>query len=148
VSSPIWGSWTDIYFSLKVTVLFFWSALSDERTGLSFLHAAGPLQRNHFRVRVPWDSRPYFTVSDLRLPFSSPPTTRGVTLEVFNPASTRPTPPSPTTPCYITPLHGPSRKHRFQGFLFCCMHIRCRGNMFTEQFLATVASSCLLKFVA
>jgi hypothetical protein len=41
------------------------------------------------RVRVPWDSRPYFTVSDLRLPFSSPPTTRRVTVEVFEPASTR-----------------------------------------------------------
>jgi hypothetical protein len=38
---------------------------------------------------VPWISRPYFTVSDLRLPFSSPPTTRRVTVEVFEPASTR-----------------------------------------------------------
>jgi hypothetical protein len=37
---------------------------------------------------IPWDSRPYFTVSDLRLPFSSSPTTRRVTVEVFNPAST------------------------------------------------------------
>jgi hypothetical protein len=36
------------------------------------------------RVRVPWDLRPYFTVSDLRLPFSSPPTTRRVTVEVFD----------------------------------------------------------------
>jgi hypothetical protein len=41
------------------------------------------------RVRVPWDSWPYFTVSDLRLSFSSPPTTRRVTVEVFDPASTR-----------------------------------------------------------
>jgi hypothetical protein len=32
---------------------------------------------------------PYFTVSHLRLPFSSPPTTRRVTVEVFEPASTR-----------------------------------------------------------
>jgi hypothetical protein len=32
---------------------------------------------------------PYFTVSDLRVPFSSPPTTRRVTVEVFDPASTR-----------------------------------------------------------
>jgi hypothetical protein len=30
-----------------------------------------------------------FTVSDLRLPFSSPPMTRRVTVEVFDPASTR-----------------------------------------------------------
>jgi hypothetical protein len=40
------------------------------------------------RVRVPWYSWPYFTVSDLRLLFSSPPTTRRVTVEVFEPAST------------------------------------------------------------
>jgi hypothetical protein len=37
------------------------------------------------RVRVPWYSRPYFTVSDLRLPFSSPHTIRRVTVEVFDP---------------------------------------------------------------
>jgi hypothetical protein len=30
--------------------------------------AAGPRQRNHSRVPVPRDSRPYFTVSDSRLP--------------------------------------------------------------------------------
>jgi hypothetical protein len=60
-------------------------ALSDERTGLSFIYC----QRSLSRVRVSWDSRPYFTVSDLRLPFSSPPTTRRVTVEVFDPASTQ-----------------------------------------------------------
>jgi hypothetical protein len=53
-----------------------WGTLSDERTGLSFAVATGPRQRTHFGVRVPWDSRPYFTVSDSRLHFSSPPTTR------------------------------------------------------------------------
>jgi hypothetical protein len=51
-------------------------ALSDERTGLPFAFAAGPRQGCHFRARVPWDSRPYFTVSHLRLPFLSPSTTR------------------------------------------------------------------------
>jgi hypothetical protein len=48
-----------------------------------------PRQRSLSRVQVPWDSWPCFTVSDLRLPFSSPPTTRRVTVEVFEPASTR-----------------------------------------------------------
>jgi hypothetical protein len=52
-----------------------WGALSDERTGLSFTIAAGPCQRSHSRVQVPWDSRPNFTVSNSRLPLSSPPTT-------------------------------------------------------------------------
>jgi hypothetical protein len=84
VSSSTWGSWPDIYYCLTVTVLFLWSAFSDERTGLSFVYAAGPTQRS-----LSWDSRPYFTVSDLRLPFSSPPRTRRVTVEVFDPASTR-----------------------------------------------------------
>jgi hypothetical protein len=82
-------SWSDIYYCLTVAVLFLWGALSGERTGLSFVYANGPRQRILSRVRVPWISRPYFTVSDLRLPFSSPPTTRRVTVEVFVPASTR-----------------------------------------------------------
>jgi hypothetical protein len=70
-------------FVLTVTFLFPWGALSDERTGLPFVCAAGPCQRSLSRVQVPWDLRPYFTDSDLRLPFSSPPTTRRVTVEVY-----------------------------------------------------------------
>jgi hypothetical protein len=68
---------------------FLWGPLSEERTGLSFVYAAGPCQRSLSWVRVPWYSLPYFTVSDLRIPFSSPPTTPRVTVEVFDPASTR-----------------------------------------------------------
>jgi hypothetical protein len=62
-------------------------ALSDERTVLYFVYVAGTRQRSLSWVRVPLDSWPYFTVSDLRLPFSSPPTTRRVTVEVLDPAS-------------------------------------------------------------
>jgi hypothetical protein len=40
-----------------------WGALSDEMTGLSFTIPAGLRQRSHYWVR------PYFTVSDSRLPF-------------------------------------------------------------------------------
>jgi hypothetical protein len=86
---PRLGPMTRCLLLLNVMVLFLWGALSDERTGLSFSHATGPCQRSLSRVRVPWDSRPYFTVSDLRLPFSSPHTTRRVTVEVFDPASTQ-----------------------------------------------------------
>jgi hypothetical protein len=89
MSNPIWGSWPDIYYSLTVTVLFLWGALSDETTGLSFVYAAGPRQPSVFRVGVPWDSWPYFNVLDLRLSFSSSPTFRRNTVEVFDPASTR-----------------------------------------------------------
>jgi hypothetical protein len=89
MSSPVQGSWPDIYYCLAVTVLFLWGALTNKRTGLSFVYAAGPCQRSFSRVRVLLDSRPYFTLSDLRLPFSAPPTTRRVTVEVFDAASTR-----------------------------------------------------------
>jgi hypothetical protein len=77
------------YYSLTVTVLFLWGALSVERMGLSFVYAAGSSQRSLSLVRVPWDSQPYFTVSDLRLPIPSPLTTRSVTVEVFDPTSAR-----------------------------------------------------------
>jgi hypothetical protein len=87
--APIWGLQPDFYYCHIVADLLMWGALSDERTGVSFTIAAGSRQRSHSRVRVRWDSRPYFTVSDLRLSFSSPPTTRRVTVEVFDPASTR-----------------------------------------------------------
>jgi hypothetical protein len=87
--APIWGLRPDINYCLTITVLFLWGALSDERTGLYFLYATGPRQCSPSWVWGPLVSRPYFTVSDLRLPFSSSPTTRRVTVEVFDPASTR-----------------------------------------------------------
>jgi hypothetical protein len=31
-------------------------------------------------------------------------------------------------------LHGPNRKHRFQAYIYFCMRIHCRGNVFTEPF--------------
>jgi hypothetical protein len=42
VSSPVWGSWPDIYFRMKVAVLSIWGALSDERTGPSFPILSNP----------------------------------------------------------------------------------------------------------
>jgi hypothetical protein len=87
--APIRGLKPDSYYCQTVEGLLMWGTLSDERTGLSFIIAAGPCQHSHSWVRLPWDSRPYFTVLDLRLPFSLPPTTRRVTVEVFDPVSTR-----------------------------------------------------------
>jgi hypothetical protein len=78
-----------IYYCLAIRVLFLWGALSDEWTGLSVVYAAGPCQCSLSWVRVPWDSRTYFTVSGLRLLFPSPPTTRRVTVGILDPASTR-----------------------------------------------------------
>jgi hypothetical protein len=56
------------FLLLSVASLLMWGALSDERTGLWFTIAADPCQRSDSQVRVPWDSWPYFTVSDSRLP--------------------------------------------------------------------------------
>jgi hypothetical protein len=49
------------------------------------VYVAGPSQRSLSRVRVLWYSRTYITVSNFSLPFSSPPTTHRVTVEVFEP---------------------------------------------------------------
>jgi hypothetical protein len=51
--APIWDLRPDLFYYLTVAGLLIWSALSDERTGLSFTIAAGPRQRSHFQVRVP-----------------------------------------------------------------------------------------------
>jgi hypothetical protein len=75
------GAYDQIFITcVTVTVMFLWGDLTDERSGLSFVYSAGPYQRSLSRVRVPLDLRPYFTVSHLRLPFSSPFTTRRVTV--------------------------------------------------------------------
>jgi hypothetical protein len=56
--APIWDLRPDFYYCQTVAGLLMWSAVSDERTGLSFTIARGPCQRRHFRVRLPWDSWP------------------------------------------------------------------------------------------
>jgi hypothetical protein len=64
------GAYNQIFIIVRqLRGLLKWGALSDVRTGLSFIIAPGPRQRSHSRVRVPRDSQPYFTVSDSRLPF-------------------------------------------------------------------------------
>jgi hypothetical protein len=60
IKAPNWALRPNLYYWLKIAGLLMWGALSDERTGLSFTIAAGLRQRSHSRVRVPWDSRPYF----------------------------------------------------------------------------------------
>jgi hypothetical protein len=54
--APIWGLRQDFYYCQTVAGLLMWDTLTDERTDLSFTIAAGPRQRSHSRVRVPWDS--------------------------------------------------------------------------------------------
>jgi hypothetical protein len=99
--------------------LVLWGALSEESPGLSFVNPAGPRQRSLSRVRVPWISRPHFIVSVLRLPFSSPPTTRRVTVEVFDPASTRVIRQQSQMLLVISHWYGPHRRHISQQLLYC-----------------------------
>jgi hypothetical protein len=126
--APIWGLRPDLFYRRTVAGLLMWGALSDGRTCLSFTIAAGPCQRSLPRVLVPWDSRPYFTVSDLRLPISSPPTTRRITVEVFDPSSTRVSPVMAAGPRYIASALA-AQKNRFQKLLYCSvLHSRYLGN--------------------
>jgi hypothetical protein len=60
--APIWGLRPDIYYFLTISVLLLLSALSDEMTGLCFVHATGPRQGSASWVRVPLFSWPYFTL--------------------------------------------------------------------------------------
>jgi hypothetical protein len=54
--APIRG-FTTRFLLLTVAGLLMWGVLSNERTGLSFAIAAGPRQRSHSRVRIPWNLR-------------------------------------------------------------------------------------------
>jgi hypothetical protein len=88
--APVWGLRPYFCHCQTVAGLLMWSAFSLTRGRVCRLQLLLVLASAViFWVRVQWDSWPYFTVSDSILPFSSPPTTRRVTVEVFDPASTR-----------------------------------------------------------
>jgi hypothetical protein len=46
----------DHNFFFQLNICGYSNILSDTRIGLSFIIAAGPRQRSHSQVRVPWDS--------------------------------------------------------------------------------------------
>jgi hypothetical protein len=84
---------------------------------LSFKIANGPRQRIHSQVRVPRDSWPHFTASDSRFP-----QTGGSDPRIYIPQE--------QSGPVITQVFG--RNHNLQHYIYCCMRIHCRGNMFTE----------------
>jgi hypothetical protein len=105
--------------------------------------AADPCQRNHSRVRVLWDSWPNFTVSGLRLPFLSPPTSHRAMVEVFDLASTQRFLFSLTGSLpYIISPHRPCRKHRFPLLLHCCIRVSWGNHVITTEQLPS-NSRCL-----
>jgi hypothetical protein len=54
-NAPVWDLQPDFYYCQTVVRLLMWGTASDEWTGLSFTIAAGPRQRSHSQVRVPWE---------------------------------------------------------------------------------------------
>jgi hypothetical protein len=72
---------------LTVTVSFLWGALSNERTGLPFVYAAGSLSAQHFSGPSPLGLATIFYSLTFESSFSSPPTAHRFTVEVFDLAS-------------------------------------------------------------
>jgi hypothetical protein len=105
--APIWGLRPQVCYCQTVAGLLIWGAPGSESRG---------------------------TLSNSRLPISSPPTTRrATTVEVFDPAFTRVWTILVSIGLLVIPLHGPSIIHRFQGYIYCCMRICCCGNLFTNS---------------
>jgi hypothetical protein len=87
--APVRGLRPDLNYCLTVAGLLIWApSLTRGQVCRLQLLLASPAQL--FSEPSPVGLVAIFcTVSDSRLPFSSPPTTRRVTMEVFDPASTR-----------------------------------------------------------
>jgi hypothetical protein len=83
------GAYDQIFITcVTVTVLFLWGAFSDERSGLSFV-CCWPLPAQSFSGPSPLGLQTIFYCLRFETSISSPPMTRRVTVEVFDPASTR-----------------------------------------------------------
>jgi hypothetical protein len=83
------GAYDQIFITVRQLRISWCGSLSLTRGRVCYLQLLLTSQRIYFRTRVQWDSWPYFTVLASRPPFSSPPTTRRATVEVFDPTSTR-----------------------------------------------------------
>jgi hypothetical protein len=151
----IWGLWPDFYYCQTVAGLLIWDALSEEGAGLSFKIAACPRASAVILGSESQGTRDHILFSQIRDPFSSPTTTRRVTVEVFDPDSTREENycdprelselTSMRTECKSSCLTVPllfyfSVFNRWCGNLLTeplpsnkfSVAIRCRGNVFTE----------------
>jgi hypothetical protein len=115
-----------------------------EGPSLTFTIAAGPRQRSHSQVRVPWDSWPHFTV----IRFDTPSTWRVRSPYLYTPRNRVAQLYPQGTGFYFRRLlrlasvgwmysippsrRGPHRKHHVQHFFYCCVCIRYGGNVFTD----------------
>jgi hypothetical protein len=114
-----------------------WGALSDGRTGLSFTIPPGPRQRSHFRVRLPWDSWPFyclrFETSLFVASYNSQVYGGGIRPRLHTRVSLIP---SLVWPPFITSCE-PDRTHRRQGFHCCCSCIRLLETRLGNRALAS-----------
>jgi hypothetical protein len=88
--APIWGFRPDFYFCQTVAGLLMWGALSLTRGRVCRLQVLLVLASVVIFGSDSLGILDHILLSHIRnVPFSSPPTTRRVTVEVFDPASTR-----------------------------------------------------------
>jgi hypothetical protein len=133
VSIPIWGSWPDIYCCFDSYGLVFCGAPSLTRgrvcllgtllalASAVFLRSESLGVRDHILLSQIWD----FPV------FLLPHTTRRVTVEVFDPASTRVW----TDQINCLQDNFPARTTSETQFFYCCARVHLRRNVFTEPLL-------------
>jgi hypothetical protein len=81
------GANDQIFITVRQLRVCWCGALSLTRGRVCRLQLLLVLASAVIHVRVPWDSRPYFTVSDSRISFLSPPTTRRATVRYLAPPS-------------------------------------------------------------
>jgi hypothetical protein len=145
VGQSVWeihpsGAYDQIFITVKQLRVCWCGAHSLTRGRVCRLQLQlDPRQYNHSRVRVPWDSRPYFTLSDSRLPFSSTPTCRA-TVEVFDLASK----------CPFMTRCGPRTEYTIERFVGCNLPIPCHENLYqspvnTSNYISVflAAETCL-----
>jgi hypothetical protein len=93
--------------------------------GLSFTIAVGPRQRSHSRVRVPWDSWLYFTVSESHWSQSQSYLTTGGLLPISS-SHRR------TSAPYRTSDRTAQKTPFLTNFSIVASRLRCHGNLFIE----------------
>jgi hypothetical protein len=137
--SPIRGLRSDFYYCQTLAGLLAWSALSDERTGLSVTIAAGPRQRTLRSHSVDLATKFYCLrfKTFLFVSYDSQGHGGGIGPRLL------------AGWLYTQALgflfaasYEPYRKHHFQQF-YCCVRIHCCGNVFT---LSLPSNGCILLF--
>jgi hypothetical protein len=85
--APVWGLRPDFYYCQKVAGLFVWSVLSLTRGRVCLYNCCWPSPAQLFSGPSPVGLVTIFYCLRFETSFSSPPTTRRPTVEVFDPAS-------------------------------------------------------------